>query len=215
MDSRNAENAEKEKAFSQPMQELETGIRHRQGAARLRSLDILKGLSCLAVVAIHYNFTGSLSVLGEGIKAFCRFAVPVFFAVSGYFLVNDELRFTDDAIVRKTRHIARMLAGCFVFFSAFVVLHQCLMNGSFDWSSYVAGKLTAGKIVKFFLTNDPFEFSHLWFLLALLYCYLFSMLVLQNGKRLRFLWLLIPLGLTVMIGQEFPGLLPTNSVLIP
>ena len=64
---------------------------------RFRSIDCMKGISCLAVVLIHYNFPGDL---GIAIKTLSRFAVPVFFAISGFFLVspNDNLCYKDWAI---------------------------------------------------------------------------------------------------------------------
>lgn len=53
---------------------------------RWNSIDCIKGLACIAVVLIHYNFTG---VLGISIKTFCRFAVPVFFITAGFFFLTD------------------------------------------------------------------------------------------------------------------------------
>ncbi|WP_366934307.1 acyltransferase family protein [Pyramidobacter sp.] len=49
---------------------------------RIQSFDALKGIACIAVVFIHYNFPGNL---GLAVKAFCRLGVPVFFVISGYF----------------------------------------------------------------------------------------------------------------------------------
>lgn len=47
--------------------------------SRMNSIGVIKGLACIAVVFIHYNFPGNL---GIAVKSFCRFGVPVFFFVS-------------------------------------------------------------------------------------------------------------------------------------
>ena len=53
---------------------------------RWNSLDCLKGIACIAVVLIHYNFPGDF---GLAVKSFCRFAVPVFLIISGFFFLSD------------------------------------------------------------------------------------------------------------------------------
>ena len=50
-----------------------------QGKIRWNSIDCIKGLACIAIVLIHYNFPGDL---GLAVKAFCRFGVPIFFITS-------------------------------------------------------------------------------------------------------------------------------------
>ena len=52
-------------------------------AARNRCMDTVKGIACLLVVFIHFNWSNDLS---ETINAIGRFAVPYFFFVSGYHL---------------------------------------------------------------------------------------------------------------------------------
>lgn len=72
-----------------------------QGIRRWDGFDLIKGVSCLAVVVIHYNFKG---VFGEEVKAACRFAVPAFLMISGYFLhPYDGSDVRTDVIMRNLR----------------------------------------------------------------------------------------------------------------
>ena len=47
---------------------------------RQNGFDWFKGCACIAVILIHYYFPNNI---GIGIRTISRFAVPVFFMVSG------------------------------------------------------------------------------------------------------------------------------------
>ena len=51
------------------------------------SLDLLKFISSFLIVCIHFKISGKT---GELITIIARFAVPVFFMVSGYYSYNDD-----------------------------------------------------------------------------------------------------------------------------
>lgn len=65
-------------------------------------LNVWKGIAAFAVVLIHCTLPG---VPGEIIKGIARFAVPLFFLISGYFAYGRE-----DAVLRR-REI-HILPGC-------------------------------------------------------------------------------------------------------
>ena len=52
---------------------------------RNNNIDIIKGFACIGVVLIHFPFCGNI---GEYIKVINKYAVPFFFFVSGYFLLD-------------------------------------------------------------------------------------------------------------------------------
>ena len=169
---------------------------------RYDSLDFLKGLACIAVVLIHFNFPGDL---GIAVKTYCRFAVPIFFFVSGFFvLTNGQVE--DGSINRKLRRTFWLTMGSACFYAVFTVVWRRLLNPSWDMLLFMVNELDAGSIVKFIITNDPFVYSHLWFLLALFYCYLTMMLVFHKQKRLKWIAILAPV---LLVGysclQEFGG----------
>lgn len=53
------------------------------------SLNILKGIACFNVVMIHCTFPGAI---GKIISGLARFAVPLFFAISGYYIYSRKQR---------------------------------------------------------------------------------------------------------------------------
>ena len=80
---------------------------HMIQCRRQSGFDIVKALACVAVVLIHYNFKGDV---GGVVKSLCRFAVPVFFMISGFFLASFEMEMMDPGeIVRKQRKLVGLL----------------------------------------------------------------------------------------------------------
>lgn len=177
---------------------------------RLKSFDCLKGLACIGVVFIHFNFEGNL---GLAVKAFCRFGVPVFFCISGFFLLSNGT-INDEKIVNKIRHIFKITVGASVF-------HTVIINSiqSQNWCAkeFAISRLTADRIVKFFITNDPFLYAHLWFLMALIYCYIFVLLFFDKNRRLSWIKVMAPVLLILYsVLQEFGDIIGiTRSVWIP
>lgn len=167
---------------------------------RNASFDLIKGLACIAVVLIHYNYSGNL---GLAIKSICRFAVPSFLCITGYFLGADDGYFSEEKVVRKIRDTLSLIFGASVFYATFTVLYNSYAFKGFSPMAFAMERMTAGKIVKFFLTNDPFAYAHLWYLLAVVYCY-GLVLLLGPRKTARLTPLLVP---TLVVGysclQEF------------
>lgn len=180
---------------------------------RLKSFDCLKGLACIAVVFIHFNFEGNL---GLAVKSFCRFGVPVFFCISGFFLLSNGT-INDEKIVNKIRHIFKIIIGASVFYGVFTVIVNSLQSKNWCAKEFAISRLTADRIVKFFITNDPFLYAHLWFLMALIYCYVFVLLFFDKNKRLSWIKVMAPVLLILYSAlQEFGDILGiTRSVWIP
>lgn len=88
---------------------------------RWNSLDCLKGIACIAVVLIHYNISGGNipAWIGAYTKALCRFAVPVFLCISGFFFVGSK--YSPERTLNKFKHILKLLLGASVFYAAFTV----------------------------------------------------------------------------------------------
>lgn len=178
------------------------------GQTRWKSLDTLKGLACIAVLLIHFNFDGDL---GLSVKTFCRFGVPIFLMISGFFFLSNGVM--DDAkVVRKIRHIFGILIGSGAFYFVFCIIENNLNRSNWDVKSYIIEEMSAGAIVKLIVTNDPFVYSHLWYLLALIYCYVFSLLLFANNKRLSWIvWLAPVLLVLYSCMQEFGQVLGLRS----
>ena len=54
---------------------------------RNRCLDFMKGLACIGVVFMHCSFPYPY---GQVISFVFKFAVPIFFMVSGYYTYNED-----------------------------------------------------------------------------------------------------------------------------
>ena len=173
--------------------------------AHWNSIDFLKGLACIAVVFIHVKFPWPFA---KPVTAFSRFAVPVFFAISGYFFTS---RGTCSlaSTARKLRH-ALVLGIWATAALAFLTFVQGWLDPRLSATGFFRSHATAQDVACFFIKNaPPSPIVHLWFLWALVYCYLFALIWFGDGKRL---WTTGPLGLTLLVGmvlfQEFAHCLP-------
>ncbi len=177
---------------------------------RWKSFDVLKGISCIAVVLIHYNFSGDL---GLYVKTFCRFAVPTFLIISGFFFLSDG-KMNDGKVVAKIRHIANLLFGSGVFYAVFTVFFMNVNTSDWNMINYLAEKATAGKIVKFFFTNDPLVYSHLWYMMAVIYCYIFAIMFFNKEKRIKLIYVFAPVLLVLYsCMQEFGAAIGIRSTI--
>ena len=143
---------------------------------RNRCLDLIKFISAFMVVFIHIKFRGEF---GDIVTALARFAVPLFFMVSGFF--------TYKISAKKIRN--RMLKLFLLYLIASVIYHSWAIlaaikdlgiNGLF---LYIKSAFTLYNLVCFLLFNMPFSSSHLWFLLALIYIYAIWRLVVKLGDK--------------------------------
>ncbi len=166
---------------------------------RWESIDFIKGIACIAIVLIHFNFPGEWGVM---IKSTCKFAVPVFFFTSGFFVewIPQE-RIDANKIVKKVKHIFVIIISSAITYAVFTVMYRWITNEEQGLKTYILETISATKVINFFMTNDPFLYGHLWFLLALIYCYMFIMFVtfkspksigvLGMGLMLSFLFLTV------------------------
>lgn len=172
------------------------------------TFDVLKGVACIAVVLIHYGFKGTF---GVAVNSLLRFAVPIFFGISGYYLSSSNL-ISDEKVIRKIRHILKILLFSGVFYLFFFIIWNQVMYSEFDFGAFINNRITAGRIVKLFFSNDPLVYAHLWFLLALLYCYFAVLFIFKYITKKWLLYIFIPLLLFGMTSlQEFSSFLPFKS----
>lgn len=142
---------------------------------RQNGFDWFKGCACIAVILIHYYFPNNI---GIGIRTISRFAVPVFFMVSGYFMLSGEEKVCDRArTIKKIKHIILILFTSAIFYFFFDIIRNLITHwGGKSFYEYIRTTITGRAVLKFFITNDPFRYAHLWFLMALAYCYIFMLL---------------------------------------
>lgn len=178
-----------------------------ENSSRNTTIDIIKGFACIAVVWIHYSWSNDAGVF---LKTISRFAVPFFFFVSGYYLPDRYGQIKPENIRKKIVHIVDITWKSGMFYLFFCVLWNLLFDRDWSMTAYICEKVTKANVIKLILANDPLVYDHLWYLLALLYCYavmyLFS-LKFHNPRNCR---VLLPLSLLLMLG--FSVLDEFNSV---
>ena len=157
---------------------------------------MVKALSAYAVVLLHIHFPGTA---GNIVNVLARFAVPVFFMVSGYFCYRgDNTEF--ERTGKKIRHVVTLIL---VAFPAWILWE--LIQNQIDGDSqrkWLQSLLSGEHIRQFLLYNNSSQVKwHLWFLPALLYCYLLFLLV-ARFRLYRPSYVLIPVLLLIHFGME-------------
>lgn len=131
---------------------------------RNETLDTLKGFACLAVVILHCPFP---TKIGSILTIYTRFAVPLFFIISGYFCRFSVSSSDFTKLKKKMSHVLHILAIGLLLYGIGGV---CINGG------LLAGGITEIEVLDWVFFNavpkNIFPYGgHLWFLFALLYCY--------------------------------------------
>ncbi len=170
---------------------------------RNQTLDIFKLVASFAVVCIHYMLYGTA---GEIVKALSRFAVPFFFAISGYFAYGDS----PQKIKRKAKHILAIYLGSFLLYFCYSAFKYILANRTLI--EYFLSYVNKTAVLDFFVLNETVSSVHLWFLPALIYCYLIYYVI--RGRMPENVMVIISLVLMLLylIAEEF---LPIFTVQLP
>lgn len=158
-------------------------------------LNVWKGIAAFAVVLIHCTLPG---VPGEIIKGIARFAVPLFFLISGYFAYGRE-----DAVLRRREiHILRLYVGAVAVYYLWAAIRYFLSQRTFAQMGaelFPDGGRTVSDLLFF---NRTAMAPHLWFMGTLVYCYLFYRLLARKRLEER-AYLLIPvlLAANLFLGE--------------
>lgn len=184
------------------------------GVQRWNSFDTVKGIACIAVTLIHYNFASKFTpeIVSTSVKAVCRIGVPIFFFISGYFLSPNGQYPEPKKTVKKIRHIIQVLFVSAVFYSIFDVFINIMRNDDWNRAEYVKSLFVPAKVIKLLITNDPFVYSHLWFMMALIFVYIFVLIIL-NEKTFKAVYIAPVLLTAYTLMQEFE-ILPASIPII-
>lgn len=163
---------------------------------RINSVDFFRVIASLAVVFIHTSanqianlqsnhivYSSSFDSLTIAIE-FCRFAVPLFFVLSGYFWGLKV--YSSDNVLNVTKQSAYRVA-LILFFWSFVYLLPYDLSSISTYGFLGPIKLAFWKFQG--IINNPISLvfqstkTHLWFLISLLWALLISGIVLQFYKR--------------------------------
>lgn len=136
-------------------------------------LDAIKLLASFMVVFVHVSFQGKLGVLANTLS---RFAVPLFFAVAGFFAFGADTK----SIKRRFIKIVFLYLVSAAIYHVYEIICAVCSGGVDGFFSYLCERFGNTKAYFYFIfLNTPFSSEHLWFLLALAYVYLVWLLFIK------------------------------------
>ena len=178
-------------------------IRQNAKITRNYSLDLLKFIASFLIVCIHFKFSGEA---GKVVTIISRFAVPLFFMVSGYFSFGDDHEKIKDKII----HIAKIYLFAVVLYFCFNVLVMVFEGQYKEAVWYVSTYFRISYTFKTILFNESLTAMHLWFLNSLVYTYVIRYVVvkarIREGAIYVFAGALLVLNLVLGIGLSAFGL---------
>lgn len=160
------------------------------------TLELLKLFASYMVVFIHVKFYGEL---GVAIETLARFAVPLFFLISGYY----SYRIQPEKILERAKNILNLsilAVGSYTVFNIVTFLLKGKVGRVF---LYLAKYLDVTRLGKLVIFNVPISAGHLWFLLALIYVYLvfYWMTVSRFNEKAMFILSFVLLGGHLLLGE--------------
>lgn len=165
----------------------------RNHKLNLNSLDVLKLVMSIVVIAIHtdptYYYNGEVKLVYNLI---CSFAVPVFFLASGY-LISMKFKFSDShdhIFIRQLKKDGILYVKWMLIYTPLLIVHLFLTNDKWNAS------LIINEGIKYFrnliLVGSQYNSYQLWYLLSLVYVLIIILLGSKNGKNsVQFLAILI------------------------
>lgn len=183
---------------------------------RNNTLEIIKLVASYMVVLIHFYFRDGV---GSLMDALARFAVPLFFVVSGFYSYQISL----SKIKKRTKNIIWLSLFSTLLYTAFNITRLLLSGNAAGIPTYFERYLNLKVLVRLFVFNIPLSSEHLWFLFALIYVYVIFYLVTKYkisdawvwGISVFFLFLHILLGeFALAFGVDSPTTIIRNFLLM-
>ncbi len=84
--------------------------------------DYLKGIACIIVILLHVPLPGAI---GDGIIYSCRFSVPIFFMITGYYTEKRDNKW----ILKKIRQLLTKLLIAELLYGIWKLLFHIVMDG--------------------------------------------------------------------------------------
>lgn len=160
---------------------------------RNRSLDAVKAIAAFLVVCIHVSFPGQT---GQIIKVLARCAVPFFFMVSGYFCYYKNEN-AAAKIPYKIMHILRLFGISILFYFIWEIFMKSFSGE--DVAVWIKGLADIDHLKEFILYNNTSPVrAHLWFLPALIYCYVVDFCI-EKWKFRKAAYCCIPVLLAMLL----------------
>lgn len=149
---------------------------HTSVPTRNQSMECFKMIAAMVVVLLHQSFPGQL---GTVVSVVGSIAVPMFFAITGYFNYGADRQ----VVLRRLKHLLRLYLIVIVTTVVCGVVSTELRGGS-----TIAFLRTfppdLEEIMRLLLLHQDPRNAQLWYLISVCFCYLFLLLYLdfRGGK---------------------------------
>ncbi len=135
-----------------------------------RCMYSLKGIACIGVVIMHCGFP---TTIGDLIRYAFKFAVPVFFMISGYFTYSTDKHIVEKKILKHIKHCIWLLIWSEVFYGCVSLIFN-FMEGEMTIISWIQSiGITDLKKILGILWHGSFFNGTFWFLYAIIWGYVF------------------------------------------
>ena len=166
---------------------------YTKGKKQNDTLNLLKGVACFLIVWMHCN---AGTMVDSVIACAARFGIPIFFMVSGFFAYRISTDNYSKVLCKKIVHIIKYIIIASIVYVLWYWIIYPIINGlkPQSFSQYFAPLFTKKRLFDLLVLNvNPFS-GTLWFLNALLYCYLIWLLLSKiNNKKIIYVVALIVL----------------------
>ena len=161
-----------------------------------KSLNILKCIAAICVINMHCTYYDS-SKPGIIIDAIIRFAVPIFFMISGYY---SYFKKEDINKAEKYKNRIIKIVGLIILsWIVYVPSRYLLFGRNVGFIEYFKNLYNEESIFKLIFLNISPLAGHLWFLYALVYCYILVLILNKYDININKLYKYIPILLFVSI----------------
>lgn len=149
------------------------------------TVSILKLIAACAVIFLHINFAGRF---GEGVECIARIAVPVFFAISGYYSFGIKT----DVIKRRLIKVLKIFIAANSIYLIWNMFLRCYL-GDEGILDYLKTVFSIKNLATVFLMDGSLTSFHLWYLTAMLYVYIIYLIYCSFWKdgRINYKYLYI------------------------
>lgn len=136
-------------------------------------LNFIKGIACFGIVYMHTSYDCMASSV---IVCAFRFAVPIFFMISGYYIYYNNKQLVFEKAKKRCKHIALLFLWAFFINELWkVIINPLIQNKTIDLKKWL-GELISIKNLKNLLLFSQLG-GILWFMIALIECYLLLMII--------------------------------------
>lgn len=157
------------------------------------SLNVIKCLAIFSIICIHCGIQ-KLGTKGLIIDSISRFAVPIFFLISGYFsFYTDNNKSLKKYKTRIIRLIKLLIVSNILYFIYYIITNK------YDSINRILSIFYPNQILKYLIFNISPTASHLWFIEALIYCYVIYYILSNYNINKDKLYKYIPILLLVCL----------------